>query len=240
MLSVADNGLGMSAEVKAQIFEPFFTTKELGKGTGLGLAMVYGMVEQHGGILHVYSEPGQGATFRIYLPLAATSAAAAEQPASLPSAGGHETILIAEDDPMVRAFLVRVLSAAGYTTLAAEDGLAALRVFHEHADSISLALLDVVMPNLGGRALYQRLSAIDPDLRVIFCSGHDPEMNQAATITEQGLPLLQKPVDARLLLHTVRSVLDAPGKSWHTEPSPTIALSVEPALLLSSGAADHA
>ena len=152
MLSVADNGLGMSAEVKAQIFEPFFTTKELGKGTGLGLAMVYGMVEQHGGIIHVYSEPGEGTTFKIYLPVATSSRAATEQPASLPTARGHETILIAEDDPIVRAFLVRVLSGAGYSTLAAPDGVEALRIFHQHADSISLALLDVVMPNLGGRA----------------------------------------------------------------------------------------
>ena len=126
------------------------------------------------------------------------------------SSGGVETILIAEDDPLVRGFIVRVLEKAGYTALAAVDGVDALRVFRDKAESISLAILDVVMPHLGGRALCQKLREIDPNIRVIFCSGHDPELDQTQWIAELGFPLLQKPVDPGVLLQTVRATLDTP------------------------------
>jgi CheY-like chemotaxis protein len=212
LLSIADTGCGMSPAVKARIFEPFFTTKEPGKGTGLGLAMVYGMVEQHGGIVHVYSEPGAGTTFKIYLPVTASSEPRASQSISLRPAGGRETILIVEDDAMVREFLTRVLAEAGYQTLAATDGADGLRTFLENAENISLAILDVVMPHMGGRALFTRLRSINPDMRVIFCTGHDPAVNQAETTFEQDLPMLGKPVESDILLRTVRSVLDAPEK----------------------------
>jgi CheY-like chemotaxis protein len=206
----------MSAEVKARIFEPFFTTKELGRGTGLGLAMVYGMVEQHGGTIYVYSEPGQGATFRIYLPAAKQEAAPTAVAKERSFVGGSETLLVAEDDPSVRAFLIRVLERAGYKTIVAIDGMEALRVFFENSQTISLALVDVVMPHLGGRALYYRLKLLKQDLRVIFCTGHDPEINQAETILEQGFPLLHKPVEPSALLQTVRAVLDASNDDWRS------------------------
>jgi two-component system cell cycle sensor histidine kinase/response regulator CckA len=237
LLSVADTGCGMSAEVREQIFEPFFTTKAPGRGTGLGLAMVYGMVEQHGGTIHVYSEPGEGTTFKIYLPVATR-----EESPALPSSehrvvGGNETLLIAEDDPFVRAFLVRILERAGYKTLVATDGQDALRVFCENSQSVQLLVSDVIMPYVGGRALYARLKQLKPDLRVIFCTGHDPEVNPAETISQQGLPLLNKPVEPSVLLHMVRAVLDASDDDLyfagnasrsepHSEPSEVDALAI--------------
>ena len=157
MLSVADTGCGMSAEVKAQIFEPFFTTKEPGKGTGLGLAMVYGMVEQHGGMIHVYSEPNLGTAFKIYLPIAPSVDAAHEERPTDHATGGKETILIAEDESMVRDLAVRILTRAGYAVLVAADGAEAVELFEAHASEVSLALLDAVMPKLTGHQAYDRI-----------------------------------------------------------------------------------
>jgi signal transduction histidine kinase/DNA-binding response OmpR family regulator len=211
-LTVADTGCGMTPDVKERIFEPFFTTKEVGVGTGLGLAMVYGMVLQHDGVIHVYSEPGAGTTFRIHLPIADGGATTSATRSIANVSGGTETILVAEDDPMVRDLIVRILSRAGYEIVVAHDGEEALRAFVENADRISLALLDLVMPKMGGNRLFQRLKELQPDLQVVFCSGHDPAMNQAELIVAQGMPLIQKPFDPTELLWTIRSVLDAtPG-----------------------------
>lgn len=209
VFSVADTGCGMSPEVKDRIFEPFFTTKEVGRGTGLGLAMVYGTVQQHGGMVNVYSELEIGTTFKIYLPIAtAAEPDAAEQPA-LPSRGGSETILIAEDESMVRELAVRILKRAGYSLLIAADGAEAIELLEAHADVISLALLDAVMPKRTGREVHEWIKRHKPGLPVVICSGYDPDTGQLKLLREKGLRLVQKPFDPEVLLHTVREVLDA-------------------------------
>ena len=150
-LTVSDTGTGMPPDVLKRIFEPFFSTKGVGKGTGLGLSMVYGAVQQHRGMIRARSEPGQGTAFEIDLPVAEAAAEAAAPAASVPASGGAETILIAEDDPLVRTALVRVLTEAGYVVLAAADGEEAVKVFANNADAISLVLLDMMMPKMNGR-----------------------------------------------------------------------------------------
>ena len=208
MFVVADTGSGMSADVRDHIFDPFFTTKGVGKGTGLGLAMVYGMVRQHGGAIRVYSELGVGTTFRVYLP---TTDHATPAPAAAPARevrGGHETILIAEDDPLVRRLAVLVLQRAGYQTIIAVDGEEAVRLFQQHANEISLALLDVVMPRMGGREAFQRIKELDPAMKVVFCSGYDPSMAQVGFVFNDEARLVQKPFVPETLLSTLRDVLD--------------------------------
>ncbi len=209
LISVSDTGCGMSPEVKERIFEPFFTTKSVGEGTGLGLAMVYGVVQQHEGMVNVYSEVGLGTTFKIYLPITTSGQANATDVAASPAVGGHETILVAEDESIVRDLAVRVLTDAGYSVLAAANGAEAVEQFESHADVISLAILDAVMPKLTGHQVYDRIKQINPNLPVMFCTGYDPEMGQVKFLTEQGLRLVQKPYDPNILLLTVREGLDA-------------------------------
>ena len=209
LIEVQDTGCGMSAEVRRRIFEPFFTTKEVGKGTGLGLAMAYGIIQQHGGSLCVQSVPGDGSTFSIYLPLVAAAQQATDEGGSAMSRGGAETILIAEDEPVVRELAVRALREAGYQMLTAGDGEEAVERFEQHAGSIDLVLLDVVMPRLNGRAAYQRMAATRPDLPAVFCSGYDPATGDAGTLADEGRRLLQKPFDPPTLLRAVREALDA-------------------------------
>jgi two-component system, cell cycle sensor histidine kinase and response regulator CckA len=208
-LSVADTGQGMTADVRERIFEPFFTTKPVGKGTGLGLSMVYGIVKQHEGAIHVYSEPNMGTTFKIYLPVVQPTDAA---PAAAPKpalVGGGETILMAEDDPMVRDVAQRILEKAGYTVLPAADGEEALAVFHAHRYDISLVMLDGVMPKLGGFDVYQRIKDDWPEVRAIFCSGYDPETARSKFTVDENLRLVEKPYDPATLLRVVREVLDS-------------------------------
>ncbi|HEX4145725.1 MAG TPA: ATP-binding protein [Pirellulales bacterium] len=209
MFSVADTGCGIPAELKERVFEPFFTTKGVGKGTGLGLAMVYGCVQQHGGTINVYSEPNRGTTFKIYLPIAAEADSVSHDPLSTPAAGGHETILIAEDEPMVRDLAVRILGEAGYSVLVAADGAAAVELFEAHASEIALVLLDAVMPKLTGHQAYDRIKLKNPNLPVVFCSGYDPEMGQVKMLVDQGVRMVQKPFDPDILLQAIREALDA-------------------------------
>jgi PAS domain S-box-containing protein len=209
LLSVADTGSGMTADVRARIFEPFFTTKEPGRGTGLGLAMVYGMVVQHGGIIDVYSEPQLGTTFKLYLPIAGDRDLAHDECGTQQAVGGQETILVAEDEPMVRDLAVRILSRAGYTVLQAADGAEAVELFRDHVSEISLAVLDAVMPKLTGHQAYERIRLENPQLPVVFCSGYDPETGQVKPLVEQGMRMVQKPFDPEVLLRVVREVLDA-------------------------------
>ena len=209
MFSVADTGCGIPPEMKQRIFEPFFTTKGVGKGTGLGLAMVYGCVQQHGGIINVYSEPNLGTTFKIYLPIAAEAACVVDEILAAPATGGKETILIAEDEPMVRDLAVRILARAGYAVLVAADGAEAVEQFEAHADDVSLVLLDAVMPKLTGHQAYDRIKLKNPTLPAVFCSGYDPEMDQVKPLLKQGVRMVQKPFDPDVLLRTVREVLDA-------------------------------
>jgi CheY-like chemotaxis protein len=209
MFSVADTGCGIAPEVKQRIFEPFFTTKGVGKGTGLGLAMVYGCVQQHDGIINVYSEPNLGTTFKIHLPIAPEANSVVDGAVAAAASGGNETILIAEDEPIVRDLTVRILTGAGYTTLVAADGAAAVELFEANADQISLVLLDAVMPKLTGHQAYDRIKLTNPHLPVVFCSGYDPEMGQVKRLMDGGVRMVPKPFDPAVLLRTVREVLDA-------------------------------
>jgi two-component system cell cycle sensor histidine kinase/response regulator CckA len=208
VLSVADNGCGIAPEVRERIFEPFFTTKGVGKGTGLGLPMVYGVVRQHKGTIRVYSELGLGTTFRIYLPTIDHATAKPSDACKGVTRGGHETILIAEDDPLVRDVAVRILQRAGYQTLIAADGQEAVDLFAAHREEISLALLDVVMPGMGGRNVCDTIKASKPDTEVIFCSGYDPEMAGVDTLPAQAERIVQKPFDPEKLLNIIRDALD--------------------------------
>jgi len=208
-LSVADTGHGMTAETLQHIFEPFFTTKPVGQGTGLGLPTVYGIVQQHEGAVHVYSEPSRGTTFKIYLPAVETADEASSRATILSVAGGPETILLAEDDPMVCDIARRILVNGGYTVLTAADGEEALDVFRAHRREISLVLLDAVMPKLTGPEAYRRLKDEYPEARVVFCSGYDPETAQSNFIVNERLRLVEKPYNPETLLRTVREVLDA-------------------------------
>ena len=209
MLAVSDTGIGMDAETRSHIFEPFFTTKEQGKGTGLGLATVYGIVKQSGGYVWVYSEPGRGATFKIYLPrVDAPADARATAPAEPPVAGGRETVLLAEDDPSVRAIVSDVLAQKGYRVLRANDGQAALEMARAQSGRIHLLVTDIVMPGMTGRDLAEALSVERPGLRVLYMSGYTDDAVVRHGVLEEGVPYLQKPFSPRTLASKVREVLD--------------------------------
>ena len=210
-MSVRDTGSGIPPDTLGRIFEPFFTTKEAGKGTGLGLATVYGIVKQHGGSVAVESAPGQGATFHVYLPLAHRPAAVTtSRPVETP-AGGAECLLVVEDERAVRDLAVRMLKQHGYRVLAAKSGVEALEVWQAHRAEISLLITDVVMPGgLTGLDLATRLSAERPELRVVFTSGYSRETSSSAVSLVPGIDFLEKPYHVRQLLSIVRRRLDAP------------------------------
>jgi len=208
VLSVTDNGCGMSPEVRDRVFEPFFTTKEVGRGTGLGLPMVYGVVRQHKGTVRVYSELGLGTSFRIYLPVVDSSSHRIQNILRTTPRGGNETILVAEDDPMVRDVAVRILERAGYRTIIAEDGLQAIELFEQHQDAISLAMVDMVMPRLSGREVYRKIKEAKPETQVVFCSGYDRDMAEDDRIVDPSLQIVQKPFDPEKLLDIIRDALD--------------------------------
>ncbi|MCP4546418.1 MAG: response regulator [bacterium] len=207
-LSVTDTGCGMNKRTLARVFEPFFTTKSLGKGTGLGLATVYGLVKQHDSQIEVYSEVDKGTTFKIYFPLVESAALPISNIDEGAVAGGTETILLAEDDEMVREVCVSILEDAGYSILLATDGEEALQVYEEHGDKIDLALLDVVMPKLGGRAVFERIRETRPELSVLFASGYSMNAIHTNFVLEEGLMLIQKPYKRADLLRKVREMLD--------------------------------
>jgi len=211
-LRVSDTGCGIPPEILPRIFEPFFTTKEPGKGTGLGLATVFGIVKQHGGCIQVASEPGRGTTFEVYLPALAETTTAASEAESRPGPrGGTETILLVEDDADVRLVTRLTLERHGYRVLEAPDGLAALELWRQHRDAVALLLTDLVMPGeLDGRELAQRLRADRPQLKVIYTSGYSPELAGRELHSRSGEAFLQKPCPAERLLETVRECLDAP------------------------------
>jgi len=217
LLAVTDTGTGMDAATLDRIFEPFFTTKDTGKGTGLGLATVYGIVSQHGGFLHVYSEVGIGTTFRTYLPVIA---AAEKTPVSVeesrPARGGAETILIAEDHEGLRELARETLANLGYDILLASDGEEAVRVFQANRERIDLLLLDVVLPKINGPEAYARISAEKEDVPVIFATGYSPEMELLHNAQERGLTILQKPYVPRELARRVRETLDRQPAKVHS------------------------
>ncbi len=207
-LSVADDGSGMDDVTISRIFEPFFTTKDVGKGTGLGLATVYGLVRQHGGLIRVASEVGEGSTFEIYLPRIERDSVGVVDDATESVPGGTEVILLAEDDDMVRRLSKTMLEGVGYTVLVAADGVEALAVFAKHAAQVDLAVLDVVMPGLGGDAVFERMREVNPDVRVLFSSGYAMDGIHTDFVLDEGLDLLQKPYRHHDLLLKVREVLD--------------------------------
>jgi PAS domain S-box-containing protein len=209
LITVSDTGIGMSDSTRQHIFDPFFTTKGVGQGTGLGLSIVYGIVKQHDGYINVYSEPQKGTTFRIYLPLIedAVEEERAAQESEYPRQG-TETILLAEDDASLRKLVVSVLEEAGYTVLTAIDGDDAVKKFLENKDRIKLLLFDLVMPHKSGREAYDEIRKMKPAIRVLFSSGHSPDLVQQMASTEHGVSVALKPISPLDLLKKVRGILD--------------------------------
>jgi two-component system cell cycle sensor histidine kinase/response regulator CckA len=214
MLAVSDSGIGMDAETQAHIFEPFFTTKEKGKGTGLGLATVYGIVKQSGGHIWLYSEPGQGTTFKIYLPRVEEAAQPAEAISTgAPLAGGSETILLVEDEEGVRDLAGRILGLKGYKVITASNPTEATQVCERYEGPIQLLLTDVVMPTMSGRQLAEHVAFFRPGLKVLYMSGYTNSAIVPHGILEEGTPFLQKPFTPDSLTRNVREALDAPQKA---------------------------
>ncbi len=209
MLSVTDTGTGMNPATLERIFEPFFTTKEIGKGTGLGLATVYGIVRQHEGFIRVYSEPKTGSTFRVYLP-AALMVEETPRPleASQSIRGGSEAILVAEDHEDLRELARETLTNLGYKVLLASDGREALQLFRGNPDRIQLMLLDVTLPKLSGLEVFSQIRAEKPEIPVIFVTGFSTDIPLLHAVQQQGLPILQKPYSAQDLGRKVREMLD--------------------------------
>jgi CheY-like chemotaxis protein len=207
LLSVSDTGVGMDKATREHIFEPFFTTKEPGKGTGLGLATVYGIVKQHNGYISVYSEPGKGTTFHIRLPLVDRQTGTETY---LPGGteGGAETILVAEDDPGSRLLVVETLRAHGYTTIEAQDGEEAFKVFKKNKGRIHLVIMDVVMPKKNGKEACEAIRRLRRDVLVVFVSGYTRDVVFDKGIEGEAVDFLSKPLSARSLLQKVREVLD--------------------------------
>jgi CheY-like chemotaxis protein len=207
-LTVADTGCGMDAATQKRLFEPFFTTKDVGQGTGLSLASVHGIVKQHQGWVEVESAPGEGATFRVFLPIAnLPEAVAPTDPHAL--AGGHESILVVEDDESVRQVLALALRRLGYRVLEAANGVEAVQLWHSHGDRVSLLLTDMVMPEgLTGRELAERLRGLKPNLRVIYTSGYSTEWAHAGGAASPGMRFLGKPYQMAELAKVVRECLD--------------------------------
>jgi PAS domain S-box-containing protein len=208
LLRFSDTGEGMTEQVKAHLFEPFFTTKPIGRGTGLGLATVYGIVRQSAGFIEWESEFGAGTTFRIYFPRAAASAAAAVPALARPTSRGTETILVVEDEPAVREIAVRSLSGAGYKVLEAGGGPQALELLARLDEPLHLLLTDVVMPEVSGRMVAEAASRFRPSTRVLYMSGYANDAIAHHGVLEPGLELLTKPFTPSGLLAKVRAVLD--------------------------------
>ncbi|HEV2456145.1 MAG TPA: response regulator [Verrucomicrobiae bacterium] len=209
-LTVSDSGCGIAPEIISKIFEPFFTTKEPGKGTGLGLATVFGIVQQHDGWLSVYSEPGQGTTFRIYLPHLGGNTTRTTSPQAWPEVrGGKETILLAEDDPILCISINRALSKLGYTVLEARTGTRALETWKNHANRIDLLLTDLVMPGgMSGKELGQQILKVNPKLKVIYMSGYSAEIAGRDFSLQEGFNFLVKPFQVEKLAAAIRARLD--------------------------------
>jgi two-component system, cell cycle sensor histidine kinase and response regulator CckA len=213
-LSVADSGAGMDPATVKRIFEPFFTTKPRGRGTGLGLATVFGIVKQSGGSIWVYSEPGMGTTFRIFVPAARAPSASTGTTAAPTAPHGLESVLLVEDESTVRRLVETVLKRAGYRVLIAEHPHDAMKIAGDPTAHVDLLLTDVVMPDMSGPTLSLRLQEARPGLRVLFMSGFSHEAIEHHSVLQGGAPLLQKPFTGADLTRMVREVLDAPARPF--------------------------
>jgi CheY-like chemotaxis protein len=208
MLAVGDTGLGMSAETKAQIFEPFFTTKEQGKGTGLGLATVYGIVKQSGGTIWVYSELGHGSVFKLYFPMVREAPAAKDvAKPEVNTYAGTETILLVEDEEGVRSLVRVALQSAGYNVLEVVDPEAALKTCTSHEGPIHLLLTDVVMPQMSGPVVASKVAALRPGIRVLYMSGYTDDAVVHHGVLSHEMPFIQKPFSPGSLRKKIREVL---------------------------------
>jgi CheY-like chemotaxis protein len=206
LLTVTDTGVGMTPEVRERAFEPFFTTKGAQRGTGLGLSTVYGIVQQHGGMVYLYSELGEGTTFKVFLPSDSRLATDVGDKIEPTPPRGQETILLAEDEERVRKVVVQVLERAGYRAIAAPDGREAVRLLREHNEPVHLALLDVVMPELGGPETWEQMRVLRRDLRVIFMSGYADD--RYLTRLPPDAEVIGKPFRTEELLNRIRRKLD--------------------------------
>jgi CheY-like chemotaxis protein len=207
MLAVSDTGIGMDAETQSHIFEPFFTTKAKDKGTGLGLSTVYGIVKQSGGWIWVYSEPGGGATLKVYLPEVDEAPETVRRRVEALPTGGSETVLLAEDEAPVRKLARKVLENLGYAVLEAPRGEDALSIARSHVGPIHLVLTDVVMPEMGGADLAARIQELRPEARVLFMSGYTDDAIIRHKVLERGTHFLQKPFTPASLARKVREAL---------------------------------
>lgn len=208
LIRVTDTGAGIDTDTMRKIFDPFFTTKEVGKGTGIGLSMAYGIIKQHKGYIDVSSRQGKGTEFRIYLPLIDLSAESKKTEHLPVPKRGTETVLLAEDDEVVRRFAKDTLQEHGYTVIDAGDGKDAIRNFIKYKDSIMLLIFDVVMPQKNGREAYEHIKKIKPDIKVLFLSGYDYNILYKQGVSKEGINFIAKPVSEVLLLQKVREILD--------------------------------
>jgi len=209
MLAVSDNGCGMDAETLSHMFEPFFTTKELGKGTGLGLATVYGVVKQNNGLINVHSEPGQGTTFKIYLPRhQAKTTPLPKKGTDKPSERGDETVLLVEDEPSILRMTTMMLERQGYKVVGASTPGKAVRLATEHAGDIHLLMTDVVMPEMNGRDLAKNILSLYPGLKCLFMSGYNADVIAHHGVLDDGVNFIQKPFSKQDLSAKLREILD--------------------------------
>jgi len=207
-ITVTDSGTGMDERTRERIFDPFFTTKEAGKGTGLGLAIAYGIIQQHKGTISVDSEVGRGSTFKIYLPLVQADVKQ-ELPVQVsPIKGGSETVLLAEDDEVVRELTSHVLSQFGYKVIEAADGEEAVNKFMENRHLIKMLLLDVIMPKKNGREVFSKIRIFQPEIKVLFLSGYTADIMHQKGLLDDDVDFIMKPVPVNDLLRKIRAILD--------------------------------
>jgi two-component system NtrC family sensor kinase len=209
VLSITDSGTGMDHKTRERIFEPFFTTKEVGKGTGLGLAMVYGIVKQHAGYINCYSEPGHGTVFRIYLPLIHAQVKRVLEAVEPNVAGGHETILLVEDDAELREMVGELLEDCGYTVIKAVDGGDAVHKFKEFSHIVQMVILDVVMPKMNGVEAYEKISSLSTGVKALFMSGYTADFLTSKSVINESYNFMSKPLSTTAFLGKVREILDS-------------------------------